>query len=91
MVNASEDAENKRMVNYKHPCLKTASRASLVVQWLSSSCPPGLLVAQWLRIHLPTQGTQVQSSVRKDPVSQERLRPCVSQQLSLHTETSLHA
>ena len=25
------------------------------------------LVVQWLRIHLPTQGTQVQALVREDP------------------------
>ena len=29
--------------------------------------PRTSLVAQWLRIHLPIQGTQVQALVREDP------------------------
>ena len=36
------------------------------------------LVAQWLRIHLPMQGTQVQSLVREDPTCTEQLSPCAT-------------
>ena len=34
-----------------------------IIMWAS-------LVVQWLRIHLPMQGTQVQSLVREDPAGQ---------------------
>ena len=37
-------------------------------QWTS-------LVAQWLRIHLPTQGTPVQSLVREDPTGHGATKP----------------
>ena len=40
------------------------------------------LVVQWLRIHLPVQGTQVQSLVREDPAGQLSL--CAT-----NTETTL--
>ena len=33
------------------------------------------LVAQWLRIHLPTQGTQVRSLVREDPTCRGATKP----------------
>ena len=40
---------------------KTAMRASLV--------------AQWLRIHLPMQGTQVRALVREDPTCRGATKP----------------
>ena len=54
------------------------------------------LVAQWLRIHLPIQGTWVRSLVQKIPHAAEQLSPCTKllslrsrarepQLLSLHT------
>ena len=33
------------------------------------------LVAQWLRIRLPMQGTQVRALVRKDPTSRRATKP----------------
>ena len=33
------------------------------------------LVAQWLRIHLPMQGTQVRSLVWEDPTCHEATKP----------------
>ena len=33
------------------------------------------LVTQWLRIHLPTQGTQVRSLVREDPTRRGAAKP----------------
>ena len=36
------------------------------------------LVAQWLRIRLPVQGTRVQSLVREDPTCTEQLSPCTT-------------
>ena len=32
-------------------------------------------VAQWLRIHLPTQGTRVQALVREDPTCHGATKP----------------
>ena len=32
-------------------------------------------VVQWLRIHLPTQGTRVQSLVREDPTCRGATKP----------------
>ena len=40
------------------------------------SCITGAsLVAQWLRIHLPMQGTQVRSLVREDPTFRGAAKP----------------
>ena len=37
------------------------------------------LVAQWLRIHLPMEGTRVQSLVREEiPHAAEQLSPCAT-------------
>ena len=36
------------------------------------------LVAQWLRIHLPVQGTQVQALVLEDPTCVEQLSLCTT-------------
>ena len=33
------------------------------------------LVAQWLRIHLPVQGTQVQALVQEDPTCRRATKP----------------
>ena len=33
------------------------------------------LVAQWLRIHLPMQGTQVRALVREDPTCRGATKP----------------
>ena len=33
------------------------------------------LVAQWLRIHLPMQGTRVQALVQEDPMCREATKP----------------
>ena len=33
------------------------------------------LVAQWLRIHLPTQGTRVRALVREDPTCHGATKP----------------
>ena len=44
------------------------------------------LVSKWLRIHLPTQGTQVQSLVQEDPTCLGATKP-VHILLSPHTTT----
>ena len=36
------------------------------------------LVAQWLRIRLPMQGTWVRAPVREDPHAVEQLSPCAT-------------
>ena len=36
------------------------------------------LVAQWLRIRLPMQGTRVQALVQKIPHAMEQLGPCAT-------------
>ena len=33
------------------------------------------LVAQWLRIHLPMQGTRVRALIREDPTCREATKP----------------
>ena len=38
-------------------------------------CVGASLVAQWLRIHLPMQGTQVQALVWEDPTCREATKP----------------
>ena len=43
------------------------------------------LVAQWLRIRLPMQGTQVQSLVQEDPTCRGATEPMC------HTTTEAHA
>ena len=47
------------------------------------TCARACLVAQWLRISLPMQGTQVQSLVQKDTTCREATKPRVLQLLSL--------
>ena len=37
--------------------------------------PGTSLVAQWLKIHLPMQGTQVQALVREDPTCRRAAKP----------------
>ena len=37
--------------------------------------PEASLVAQWLRIHLPVQGTQVQALVQEDPTCRGATKP----------------
>ena len=41
--------------------------------WLGTS-----LVAQWIRIHLPMQGTQVPALVREDPTCRRATSPCAT-------------
>ena len=36
------------------------------------------LVAQWLRIRLPMQGTRVRALFREDPTCREQLIPCAT-------------
>ena len=42
-------------------------------------------MAQWLRIHLPTQGTQVQALVQEDPTCCGTTKPMHHQLLSLRS------
>ena len=51
--------------SFNVPVLGTGITA--VNQTDKSPCPWASLVAQWLRIHLPMQGTRVRSLVREDP------------------------
>ena len=50
------------------------SGTSLLVQWLSI-CLWASLVAQWLRIRLPMQGTRVRALVREDPTCRGAIKP----------------
>ena len=43
--------------------------------WLLVVCIWTSLVAQWLRIHLPMQGTRVQSLVQEDPTCHGATKP----------------
>ena len=48
------------------------------IRWLGiaiNSCPRASLVAQWLGVHLPMQGIQVQALVREDPTSRGATKP----------------
>ena len=51
---------------------------------MSNSLYRASLVVQWLRIHLPMQGTQVPPPVGEDPHASEQLTPCATT-----TETAL--
>ena len=42
---------------------------------LKYSLPGTSLVAQWLRIHLPMQGTRVRARVREDPTCHRATKP----------------
>ena len=47
----------------------TAEARDVMSEWRTS------LVAQWLRIHLPMQGTRVQALVREDPTCHGATKP----------------
>ena len=57
-------------------CMKTITRTSLV--------------AQWLRIHLPMQGTWVRSLVREDPTCRGETKPVRHNYWSPHTLEPTH-
>ena len=40
--------------------------------------PQTSLVAQWLRIHMPMQGTRIRVLVQEDPHAAEQLSPCAT-------------
>ena len=44
----------------------------------SKRCVCTSLVVQWLRVHLPLQGTQVRSLVGEDPQAAGQPRPCAT-------------
>ena len=46
-----------------------------LAQWEKKICLRTSLVAQWLRIRLPMQGTQVQALVREDPACRGATKP----------------
>ena len=51
----------------------------------------GTSLVQWLRIHLPVQGTQVQSLVQEDSTCHRATKLVSPQQLSPHiTATEIH-
>ena len=47
----------------------------LVTEWYKEGKEGTSLVAQWLRIHLPMQGTWVQALVREDPTCHRATKP----------------
>ena len=49
------------------------------------TCARACLVAQWLRISLPIQGTQAQSLVQKDTTCRKATKPLGPQLLSLRS------
>ena len=68
------------------PCYLTTSQseespqaATLTPNAAFKNPSPGAsLMAQWLRIHLPMQGTRVQSLVWENPHAAEQLSPCTT-------------
>ena len=51
-------------------------KISLLFSTLIKNLPAGAsLVAQWLRIRLPMQGTQVRSLVQEDPIRRGATKP----------------
>ena len=48
------------------------------VKAIKNSQEGASLVAQWLRIRLPMQGTQVRALVQKIPHAAEQLSPCAT-------------
>ena len=48
---------------------------ALKLEWSSKSPGQASLVAQWLRIHLPMQGTRVRALVREDPTCSGATKP----------------
>ena len=47
--------------------------------------PRASLVAQWLRIRLPMQGTRVRALLWEDPTCRGAIKPCAPQLLSLRS------
>ena len=45
------------------------------IRFFRNGLPGTSLVAQWLRIHLPTQGTRVQFLVQEDPTCHRATKP----------------
>ena len=54
--------------NFRHSCELKESPVKIVILGTS-------LVAQWLRIRLPMQGTRVQALVREDPTCRRATKP----------------
>ena len=46
--------------------------------WIKKANVWTSLMAQWVRVHLPMQATQVPSLVRKTPRGAQQLSPCVT-------------
>ena len=59
-------------MNSKLPSCSTTSRVDIPNQKMSSRAS---LVAQWLRIRLPMQGTRVRALVREDPTCRGATKP----------------
>ena len=55
-------------------CIKMFIEVLFVILEISGTS----LVAQWLRIRLPMQGTQVRALVREDPTCHGALSPCAT-------------
>ena len=47
-------------------------------KWIKEEILGASLVAQWLRVCLPMQGTRVRALVREDPHAAEQLGPCAT-------------
>ena len=58
----------------KPPVFPFISCFLIAFTWMKISTRASL-VAQWLRIHLPTQGTQVRALVREDPTCRGATKP----------------
>ena len=70
-----EEGENGESL-FNEYRLKTMKKLwKWIVVMALKHCEGNSLVAQWLRIHLPMQGTRVQSLVREDPACRRATKP----------------
>ena len=66
----SRNSQLQEFENYSLPCMGTKEENTG-----KKMMPRASLVAQWLRIHLPMQGTRVGSLVQEDPTCRGATKP----------------
>ena len=78
--------------NERHFVLLLPLKMNVSAQWgeTKTDAPGTSLVVQWLRIHLPMQGTRVQALVREDPTSRGATKPVHHNYWAFALEPSSH-